>query len=233
MYAHKLCIFTLKLHLSDWQRGEGRMRLLARTKSLLLTTGCGSVPWASGGDKSHACHRMPPGQGWQVSAATTVSADPTQQLAGSFRVLSQFGIAPRYESCSVSRLPVIWSESGCQGWWPGNLGKFFSWQIISSKHSQDDTFWSPNLIRALRTQSVYTLQARQPENTQQLWRSCWWPQLLLASFFIFFLPSCYNREWSMRLAGEWWLKPAFQRLIQNLVGLSAFKANQAVSWGCW
>lgn len=48
---------------------------------------------------------------------------------------------------------------------PGNFGKFFSSQINSSKHSQDNTFWSHNLIRALRTQSVHTFKARQPERT--------------------------------------------------------------------
>lgn len=130
---------------------------------------------------------MPQEQRWRVSTATTMSADPTQQHAQSFWVLSHFGIAPRHESCSVSRLPVIWSESGCQGWWPGNFGKFFSSQINSSKHSQDNTFWRPNLIRALRTQSGYTFQARQPEHTNSYedhvdgCRFC-----CLLSFFLFF-----------------------------------------------
>lgn len=157
------CIYSLQTWI--WQPGReekagcGCHLLNTSSRGMRSTLGSGE------GTDPTLSHRMPQEQQCRVSAATVVSADPTQQLGLSFWVLSHFGITPWHKSCWVSPLPVICSEPGCRGWWLGDFGKFFSSQINSSKRSQDNTFCSPNLIRALRTQPVHTFQARQSEHT--------------------------------------------------------------------
>lgn len=106
-------IFTLKLDLAAWKRGGGgRMGLSPPDYRLQEDE---ERPGSGEGTDPTLSHMMPQEQQCWVLTATAVSADPTQQLALGFWVLSHFGITPWHESCWVSPLPVICSEPGCRG----------------------------------------------------------------------------------------------------------------------